>query len=74
MWVQQLLPNNLSNSRSSYISGVLSLLSQMQKVGGIIDFVDGLGFAASIHLLLQQLSVPIDSQAGVVKILPQQII
>jgi len=46
----------------------------MQKVGGIIDFVDSLGFAASTHLLLQQLSVPIDSQAGVVKISPQQII
>jgi len=45
----------------------------MQKVGSIIDFVDSLGFATSIHIL-QQLSVPFDSQAGVVKISPQQII
>jgi hypothetical protein len=44
----------------------------MQKVGGIIDFVDSLGFATSIHLLLlQQLSMPFDSQVDVVKISPQ---
>lgn len=46
----------------------------MQKVGGIIDFVDSLGFTTSIHLLLQQLSVPFDNQADVLKISPQQII
>lgn len=45
----------------------------MQKVGGIIDFVDSLGFTTSIHLL-QQLSVPFDNQADVLKISPQQII
>ena len=44
-----------------YISGVLSLLSRMQKVGDLIDFVDSLGFATSILLLLQQLSVSFDS-------------
>jgi hypothetical protein len=58
-----------------YISGVLSLLSRMQKVGDIIDFINNLGFATSILLPLQQLSVPFDSQAAVVKISPpQQII
>jgi hypothetical protein len=44
-----------------YISGVLSLLSRMQKVGDIIDFINNLGFATSILLLLQQLSVSFDS-------------
>ena len=44
-----------------YISGVLSLLSRMQKVGDIIDFVDSLGFATSILLLLRQASVSFDS-------------
>jgi hypothetical protein len=42
----------------------------MQKVGDIIDFINNLGFATSILLPLQQLSVPFDSQAAVVKISP----
>jgi hypothetical protein len=42
----------------------------MQKVGDIIDFINNLGFATSILLLLQQLSVPFDSQAAVLKIHP----
>jgi hypothetical protein len=58
-----------------YISGVLSLLSRMQKVGDIIDIINNLGFATSILLLLlQQLPLPFDSEADVVKISPQQII
>ena len=47
----------------------------MQKVGDIIDIPNNLGFATSILLLLlQQLPLPFDSEADVVKVSPQQII